>query len=275
MWTAALTPHRESGMDFETTLSDHSHNSEITGVEPAVTSFSNIRLGIACPMASEEATAVKFVDAVLEQVARNNFKSVTFIAVLDRACRDQTLALLREHSHHRPELRVVWAPENTCVVDAYVRGYREALDANSDWILEIDAGFSHQPADIPRFFDLMARGFDCVFGSRFCPGGRMRESSLKRRLISRGGSLLANAMLGTKLTDMTSGFELFSRSALQLVLERGIESRSPFFQTEIKFHCRHLRIAETPIQYRAGSHAVGRKALTDSLRSLVRLRRLR
>ena len=112
-----------------------------------------------------------------------------------------------------PRLRVVWAPENQCVVDAYVRGYREALIAGVDWILEIDAGFSHQPQDIPQFFDTMLQGYDCVFGSRFMPGGRFSGGSLKRYLISRGGSVLANLVLGTKETDMTSGFELFSRAS--------------------------------------------------------------
>jgi dolichol-phosphate mannosyltransferase len=86
---------------------------------------------------------------------------------------------------------------------------------------------------------------------------------------------MANLLLGTKLKDMTSGFEMFSSRALRAVLERGIASRGPFFQTEIKTYCRNLRITEVPIQYRAASHDVNNKALKDSFSNLWRLYRLR
>ncbi len=237
--------------------------------------LSDIKLGIVCPMANEEASAVPFVNAVLEQCAQRGFQSVTFFVVLDSVSRDGTRGLLEELEKENPQLRVVWSPENRSVVDAYVRGYREAFNAGCDWILEIDAGFSHQPSDIPQFFDKMLEGYDCVFGSRFCAGGTVSDSSTKREFISRGGTILANLLLGTKLKDMTSGFEMFKRTALQQILTRGIKSRGPFFQTEIKTYCRNLRITEVPIQYRAASHNVGNKALKDSFSNLWRLFRLR
>jgi dolichol-phosphate mannosyltransferase len=237
--------------------------------------FSDIRLGIVCPMANEEDSAVGFVNAVLDECAPRGFKSVSFFVVLDRVCKDRTRELLDELAKERPELKVVWSPENRSVVDAYVRGYREALNAGCDWILEIDAGFSHQPSDIPQFFDKMKDGYDCVFGSRFCAGGTISDSSSKRKFISGGGTMLANLLLGTKLKDMTSGFEMFTREALLEVMMRGIQSRGPFFQTEIKAYCRRLRITEVPIQYRAASHNVGNQALKDSFSNLWRLFRLR
>ena len=226
-------------------------------------------------MANERDTAVAFVREVLEVCAPRGFKSVTFFAVLDRVSRDGTLELMRELEKTLAGVRVVWAPENRSVVDAYLRGYREALDANCDWILEIDAGYSHQPSDITQFFEKMLEGYDCVFGSRFCPGGRISQSSFKRRVISRGGTILTNLLLGTKLKDMTSGFELFSRAALQESLERGIHSRGHFFQTEIKVHCRGLRIVEVPIHYRAASASVNNNVLKDAFSNLWRLFRSR
>ncbi len=237
--------------------------------------FAEIKLGVVCPMANEEADAVRFVREVLDECAPRGFKSVRFFAVLDRVSKDRTRELLEELKAERPELEVVWSPENRSVVDAYVRGYREALNDGCDWILEMDAGFSHQPSDIPQFFDKMAEGYDCVFGSRFCRGGTISDSSTKRRLISRGGSLLSNLLLGTKLKDMTSGFEMFTRGALLEVIKKGVKSRGPFFQTEIKAYCRKLRIAEVPIQYRAASHSVGNQAIKDSFSNLWRLFRLR
>lgn len=237
--------------------------------------LSEINLGIVCPMANEEGSAVRFVQEVLDECAPRGFKSIRFFVVLDRVSKDRTRELLEELKTERPELEVVWSPENRSVVDAYVRGYREALNAGCDWILEIDAGFSHQPADIPQFFDKMMEGYDCVFGSRFCRGGAMKESSLKRKMISRGGTVLANLLLGTKLKDMTSGFEMFTRDALRGILKKGLRSRGPFFQTEIKAYCRNLRIAEVPIQYRAASHNINNQALKDSFSNLWRLFRQR
>ena len=235
--------------------------------------FSRLNLGIVCPMANELATAVEFVNSVLKQC--RGFGAVRFFAIFDNACKDGTCDLLRESQNKLPELQVVWAPENSCVVDAYVRGYREALNAGCDWILEIDSGFSHQPAEIPQFFDKMAQGCDCVFGSRFCKGGKFSEAPLSRYFISRAGSILTNLLLGTKLKDMTSGFEMFTSTALKKVLDKGIQSRGHFFQTEIKAYCRNLRTAEVPIHYRLPSQNVNATVIMDAFSNLFRLFRKR
>jgi dolichol-phosphate mannosyltransferase len=237
--------------------------------------FSTIVLGVVCPMANERSTAVKFVDDVLAQCKQFGFKSVDMFAVLDRASTDGTIALLSSAALSRPDLRVVWAPENETVVDAYVRGYREALAFGCDWILEIDAGYSHHPEDIPQFFIKMVEGYDCVFGSRFMKLGSMRDNPLARRIISRGGSILSNFLLRTKISDMTSGFELFSRLALEQALARGLLSRGPFFQTELKAYCHNMRFAEVPIVYRGANHVIGMGALKDSLSGLWRLCQLK
>jgi dolichol-phosphate mannosyltransferase len=238
-----------------------------------VPDLNDISLAIVCPMANEAETATRFVDSVLENCAALGRKK--FLAIVDEASRDDTRRILETHAATVPELAVIWAPENRGVVDAYVRGYREALQTNTDWILEIDAGFSHQPSDIPSLLQKMRDGYDCVFGSRFCPGGAFLDNSLGRYWISYGGTLLANLLLGTKLTDMTSGFQLFTREALEIILRRGIRSRGPFFQTEMKTHCRDLNVVEVPIQYRTPTHVVGSAALGDAFVNLWRLFRAR
>lgn len=227
---------------------------------------SEINLGIACPMANESESAVRFVQAVLDQC--RGLRSVRFFAVVDTVSKDDTKERLQALAAVEPRLEVVWAPENECVVDAYIRGYRAALDGNSDLVLEIDGGFSHDPGEIPQFLDRIAQGYDCVFGSRFVKGGSIRDSSLWRRFVSRGGSLVTNLLLGTRLSDMTSGFELFRADVLRMVLNTGIRSRGPFFQTEIKFFCRNLQVAEVPITYRNASAPVGIRQLSESFRNL-------
>src|SRR2546423_1312000 len=224
-------------------------------------------------MANEAETATRFVDSVLANCAALGRKK--FLAIVDEASRDDTRGVPEAHARTTPELDVIWAPENRGVVDAYVRGYREAFQTNADWILEIDAGFSHQPSDIPSLLQKMRHGHDCVFGSRFCPGGSFLDNSLGRYWISYGGTLVTNLLLGTKLTDMTSGFQLFTREALEIILRRGIRSRGPFFQTEMKTHCRDLNVIEVPIQYRTPTHVVGSAALGDAFVNLWRLFRAR
>ena len=226
-------------------------------------------------MANERETAVRFITSLLRQCDAQDVALVTLFVVIDRKSTDGTRGLLEALRQREPRLCIVWAPENRCVVDAYVRGYREAIAAGCDWILEIDAVYSHQPEDLPAFLEKMVEGYDCVFGSRFCEGGQVSETPWKRRVISQGGTLLANLLLGTRLRDMTSGYELFSRPVLQQVLARGIHSRGHFFQTEIKAYCRKFRVAEVPIHYRAASNSVNMRVLKDAFANLWRLFRLR
>jgi dolichol-phosphate mannosyltransferase len=236
-------------------------------------SLSDIHLAVVSPMANEGEDGVRFVQQALAQCG--GFRRLDFFAVLDNVTRDNSIELLREYARKDPRLTVVWAPENRCVVDAYVRGYREGIASGADWILEIDAGFSHNPEDMPSLFARMCEGYDCVFGSRFMPGGHFVRDNLKRYLVSRGGTWLTNLLIGTSQTDMTSGFQLFSRAALEAVLQEGIQSRAHFFQTEIKVYCRRLKFVEMPIVYRSPSPRLGSSALQDSLSQLSRLFRLR
>ena len=235
--------------------------------------LNDISLAIVCPMANEAESARRFVDSVLANCADLGARKL--LAIVDQASTDDTRKVLEAHAAAAPDLTVIWAPENRTVVDAYVRGYREAVQTGADWILEIDAGFSHQPSEIPSFLEKMRQGYDCVFGSRFCEGGAFVDRSFARYWISFGGTLVTNLLLGTKLTDMTSGFQLFTREALEIILRRGIRSRGPFFQTEMKAHCGDLNVVEVPIHYHAPTHDVGSAALADACVNLWRLFRAR
>lgn len=233
----------------------------------------NTHLAIVCPMANEAESAVQFVRELLSYC--EDFRKVEFFTVLDRVSKDGTLEVLRDFSEAEPRLKVVWAPENRCVVDAYVRGYREAIAAGADWVLEIDAGFSHRPSDAPLFFAEMEKGYDCVFATRFAKGGKIESSSAKRQVISKGGTLLTNLVLGTRLSDMTSGFQLFRREILEKILAKGIASRGPFFQTEMKAYCHRARYVEVPITYSMASHNVRMSSIGEAFRQLRRLARLK
>ncbi len=233
--------------------------------------YSSLSLGIVCPMANEIATAGRFVSAVLTEAGKFPFKRITLFTVFDKVCKDGTGSLLESIAETESRLKVIHSPENRCVVDAYMKGYQIALQDGCDWILEMDAGFSHDPASIPDFLAKIREDIDVVYATRFTLGGKIVDSPLRRRCISRIGGLLSNVLLGSRLGDMTSGFILYSRQALEMVLAKGIESRGPFFQTEMKYHARELRYAEVPISYRGASHVVGKKAMADARFHLKRL----
>ena len=170
-----------------------------------------------------------------------------------------------------PQVECVWAPENRCVVDAYFRGYREAVAAGAEWILEMDGGLSHCPEEIPRFISAMETGVDFAAGSRFIAGSHYHESRLARWLTSRGGTILANLVLGTNMKDMTSGFECFSRKAMETVLEHGVRSKAHFFQTEIRYLMHRFNWVEVPISYSCPSKSVGTNSLKDAVSCLWHL----
>ena len=79
----------------------------------------------------------------------------------------------------------------------------------------MDGGGSHKPSEIAQFVENLEKGYDCVWGSRYVAGGDISNHPLYRRVLSSGGTILANLVLGTKLKDMTSGFEGFQRKVLE------------------------------------------------------------
>lgn len=227
-----------------------------------------MRLGVTVPLANEADTVDEFLSRVLAQLTAKD----GVFCVVDNASKDQTRQRVESWAAREPRVRLVWAPENRCVVDAYFRGYRAALEAGCLWVLEMDGGLSHLPEEISGFVRAMEEGRDYVGGCRFMAGGGY-SGRLARRFISWGGTLLANLLLGTRMRDMTSGFECFSRRALETVLRRGVRSRAHFFQTEIKFLLRHCNWVEVPIHYRNPSKSVGSASLKEALRNLWALRR--
>src|SRR5581483_5011037 len=108
-----------------------------------------------------------------------------------------------------PRFRTVWAPENRNIVDAYMAGFRAALAAQHEFIIEMDAGMSHDPRAIPMFLRALNEGNECAFGSRYINGGSMSDSPFFRRFLSKGGTIAAKIFLGSRLADMTSGYQGF------------------------------------------------------------------
>lgn len=125
--------------------------------------------GVVIPMANEAADFDEFVSALQNTLDWIGSGSIYFI--VDKVSKDNTLELCQNLSEKDDRFHVIWAPENKNVVDAYLRGYREALKNGHDIIIEMDAGLSHDPRALPMFLRVLNEGNECAFGSRFINGG--------------------------------------------------------------------------------------------------------
>jgi dolichol-phosphate mannosyltransferase len=222
---------------------------------------------IIVPMANEEPDFGPFVAELKAALDRLEAGRVYFI--VDDVSKDQTLMLCRELSESDPRFVTIYAPKNRNVVDAYLRGYCEAFDKGHRIIIEMDAGMSHDPKAIPQFLRVLNEGNECAFGSRFISGGSMQNATIRRYFLSRFGTILANALLGTKLSDMTSGFEGFHRHIVKELLGRRFRSKAHFFQTELRYLLRKKKFAEVPIRYTTPSPSVSRGAVRNAIGVLL------
>ena len=222
---------------------------------------------VVVPMANEEKDFYPFMKALIEVLNELECGKVYF--VIDKASRDNTLQLCQLLSSKDERFITIWAPESRNVVDAYIHGYRVAAAVEHDYIIEMDAGLSHDPNAIPKFLSKLQDGYDCVFGSRFVKGGSIIDSNWKRLFLSKVGTLLSNLMLGSKMHDMTSGFQGFRLEIVKKFLKYNLKSQAHFYQTELRYLLRKTRFVELPITYRAPSPSVNKKSILNSVHVLL------
>jgi dolichol-phosphate mannosyltransferase len=221
---------------------------------------------IVTPMANESEDFFPFISALKIQLDKIGNGKVYL--VVDSVSKDNTLELCQNLSAADNRFIAVWAPENKNVVDAYLRGYKEALKSDAEIIIEMDAGLSHDPATLPAFLSALTNGYDCAFGSRFIKGGSMGDSPGKRQLLSKTGTILSNTLLGTQLKDMTSGYQGFRRYIVERFVSYPLLSKAHFYQTELRYLLRKYKCIEIPIHYKAPSPRVSKNAIKNSITSL-------
>lgn len=224
---------------------------------------------IVMPVANEESTMGQILDDVLELPYDNLY----IYPVVDCYSKDHTEEIIREKAKMSDRVKCIFYQESTGVVSCYLEGFRQALADGAERILEMDGGGSHLPAEIPQFLDRMEEGYDCVWGSRFMEGGSMKEQPLYRRILSQGGTFLSNFVLGTRLKDMTSGFEGFQREVLESMNLDRFLSTGHMYQTEMRYYCRNLKTIEVPIHYVGTASSLKGSSVTEALKLLFQLKR--
>jgi len=190
------------------------------------------------------------------------------ILIVDDNSPDGTGEIAEQLSRRYPSLlHVIHRPAKLGLGTAYITGFRYALEQGADYIVQMDADFSHSPSYIPKFLEHI-KDYDVVVGSRYVPGGELDEKwGLGRQLLSWwANSIYTRLILGLKVRDATSGFKCWRRRALESIDLDNIRSSGYVFQVEMAYLCekKGLRVLEIPIHFE--DRRIGRSKMTLSIK---------
>jgi dolichol-phosphate mannosyltransferase len=172
------------------------------------------------------------------------------VLVIDDSSPDGTGEIADRLAQELDWVDVLHRPRKEGLGRAYLDGFRHALAAGAELVLELDCDFSHDPKDVPRLI-AAAEGADLVLGSRYVAGGGTANWGLLRRAISRWGSLYAQILLGLPVKDLTGGFKCYRRVVLEAIDLDAIDSRGYAFQIETTYRAIRagFRVVEIPIRF--------------------------
>lgn len=179
-----------------------------------------------------------------------------------------------------PRASVIHRPKKEGLGPAYITAFREALARRDvEFIAQMDADFSHDPDDLARLLDAL-HDADLAIGSRYVAGGRTEGWSLRRKLLSRWGNAYVRYVLGMPIRDLTAGFRIWRRTALEAVDPEAVRSRGYGFQIEMALRAlaAGCRVVEVPICFterRAGRSKMSGTIVAEALVLPWKLRRLR
>jgi len=172
------------------------------------------------------------------------------VLVLDDNSPDGTALRVKFMQSSEPRLHLIERPGKMGLGSAYVTGFKYALQQGYDYIMEMDADFSHNPEDVPRLI-AAAQKHDLVIGSRYCNGVNIINWPFKRLLISYFASKYVRMITGMPVKDPTGGFKCFHRRVLESINLDKILSDGYAFQIEMNFRTwvKGFSIKEIPIVF--------------------------
>lgn len=223
------------------------------------------------PTYNERDNVQPIVRAVLEAAPRAD------VLVVDDASPDGTGALADALAAESPRVHVLHRAVKDGLGRAYVAGFQWALARDYPVVVQMDADFSHDPADLPRLLAALEGGADLVLGSRRVSGGRTVNWGAGRRALSAGGSLYARTILGVGVHDLTGGFKAWRRSVLEQLPLADVRSTGYAFQVELTYRALRagFRVVEIPIVFedrRVGQSKMSRAVFAEAVGMVWRLR---
>jgi dolichol-phosphate mannosyltransferase len=214
------------------------------------------------------------------RAARAQLRPGDRILVVDDNSPDGTGAIADQLAQELPGVDVLHRPGKQGLGRAYLAGFEEALAGGAELILEMDADFSHDPADLPRLIATAEEGADLVLGSRYVAGGSVTDWDPLRKFISRGGSWYARMILGVKVRDLTGGFKCFRRSVLEALDLSAVHADGYGFQIELTYRTikAGFHVVEIPIVFRdrrVGESKMNARIALEAVWKVPALRRRR
>jgi dolichol-phosphate mannosyltransferase len=201
------------------------------------------------PTYNEAENIDPFVRAVLPQLAASGLEH--HLLVVDDNSPDGTGKIADGLAQELEPVEVLHRPGKQGLGRAYLDGFRRALESGADFVLEMDADFSHDPKDVPRLL-AAAQNADLVLGSRYVRGGGVSDWGLFRRMLSRGGCWYAQHLLGLPVRDLTGGFKCFNRRVLEGIHLETVHADGYGFQIELTYYAvkAGFSVLEVPITFR-------------------------
>lgn len=227
---------------------------------------------IVMPVANEEKTMQEVIDKIMALP----YDELYLYPVIDSYSKDRTEEIIRNAEEtYNGRVKCIFHEGSTGLISCYLYGFTRALEDNAEFVIEMDGGGSHDPAELPQFIDNLEKGYDCVWGSRFVKGGSISNHPLYRRMLSSGGTFLSNLILHTRLIDMTSGYEAFNADVLKQMDLGKFLSTGHMYQTEMRFYCKDFNTIEVPITYIGGDSSLKPKAVVEAIKLLFKLKKNR
>ncbi len=198
------------------------------------------------------------------------------VLVIDDNSPDGTAVLVKDMMKKDQRVHILERPGKMGLGTAYVRGFKYAIENRYDFILEMDADFSHSPQEIPNFLRKIQES-DLVLGSRYINGVRVLNWPMSRLLLSYFASIYTQIVTGLPIKDATGGFKCFRRQVLEAINLDEVKSNGYAFQIEMSFKAwrKGFRVAEIPIVFldrRVGVSKMSRKIVYEAVFMLWILR---
>jgi len=198
------------------------------------------------------------------------------ILFVDDNSPDGTGKLADELAAANERIKVLHRPGKLGLGSAYRAGFKLALDAGADFVIEMDADFSHSPTVLPLFLDAI-QDADLVIGSRYLNGISVVNWPLRRLMLSYFASVYTRFVTGLRVNDCTSGFKCFRRSAIEAFDLDSVKSDGYSFQIEMNYRCmeKGFRIAEVPIIFidrHAGTSKMSGRIVREAVTMVWKLR---
>jgi len=218
---------------------------------------------VVTPTYDEAENIQKFISEILAQSPEID------MLVIDDNSPDGTGDIVERVRAQNPRVHLIRRPRKMGLGTAYVEGFKYAIAHSYDFVFEMDADFSHNPEEVPRFLE-KAQSCDLVIGSRYTNGVRVVNWPIRRLILSYAANVYTRIITGMPIKDATGGFKCFRRKVLEAIDLSKVHSNGYAFQIEMNFKAwsKGFKLCEHPIVFvdrRSGVSKMSKKIVYEAV----------